>query len=721
MLRSRNSSPGIFTGSRSEVLSNVREAAGVLYGGAIFAVANGALAYVAYLAGRRLFPEAGTRIRLTASGLVFVAAIVLLAQLLSPFAMYTREAVAVAAMVLAIAGHVVWRGWSDLRGDVAAVSGAARAAAASRGAVLLVLAIMAILLAAVRAAELPPLGWDSLTYHMVFAARFVQAASLVTMDAPMAMDRYDHFPKNGEIVASWILLPFHGDLLIGFMNVALLLFGWVAAYNLARELELAPFDAALAATAVCTSPFLYSFATTQNADTLVFGVLMSACLFTVRYLKTGAAADGVLMFVAAGIAIGTKYTAVPLAALLLCAGLVAAIRTAIRSQTIPRLVGGLLVGGLIVGALGARQYVLNAVSTGNPIYPMTIGAGGTPLSRGSTFTDRQYEEKGPGSRRLDLFQIVATFNYYPDWRNVTSAGPKYLVLVPLALLVLVRRSTRDAPFTRVLVAFAAAGFVIAYAPGGGFAALSRRFWPSSTPRFLAAYFGIFAIGGLSMLARLPSRTADAGRFLIAGFIAWDLMRADTSTSGQVPLMAGATALALIVAVAWVGEAGRWMRRLAPVALVAGLAAGLVFLNARRDENRWRLYATATDVHSIPRDFVSGWSFVDRPGSPAVIALTAGWHDAGENWFFYPLMGRRLQNTVTYVPLSRAGQIGSPDFVRRENGRFSEWTDELRARRITMVFVQAPWPVEDDWMRERPDLFALRQGGNSVRVYEVLAP
>jgi hypothetical protein len=719
MLRSLGSSPTIFAGNRHDVLSNVREAAAVLYGGAIFAVANGALAYVAYLAGRRLFPEAGTRVRLTASGLVFVAAIVLVAQLLSPFAMYTREAVAVAAIVLGIAGHVAWNGWSDLRGDVAAVSGAARSAAASRGAVLLVLAIMAILLAAVRAAELPPLGWDSLTYHLVFAARFVQAASLVTMNAPLAMDRYDHFPKNGEIVASWILLPFHGDLLIGFMNVALLVFGWVATYNLARELDLAPVDAALAATAVCTSPFLYSFATTQNADTLVFGVLMSACLFTVRYLKNGAAADGALMFVATGIAIGIKYTAVPLAALLLGAGIVASIRSAVRRQTVPRLLGGLLVGGLIVGALGARQYVLNAVSTGNPIYPMTIGAGHTPLSHGSAFTDRQYEEKGPGSRRLDLFQLVETFNYYPDWRNVTSAGPKYLVLVPLALLVLVKRPNRDAQLTRLLVVFAVAGFVIAYAPDSGFAALSRRFWPSSTPRFLAAYFGIFAVGGISMLARLPSGTADAGRLLVAGFIVWDLMRADTSTSGQIPLMAGAAALALMVAVAWLSDAGRWMRKLMPVALVGGLALGLVLLHARREENRWRLYATATDVHPIPRDFVAGWSLVDRPRSPAVIALTAGWHDAGENWFFYPLMGSRLQNTVTYVPLSHAGQIGSPDFVRRENGRASEWRDELRARRVTMVFVQAPWPVEDEWMRASPESFTLRQSASAFRVYQVI--
>ena len=67
---SPDSSPATSTESRNDVLSNVREVAAVLYGGSIFVVANGGLAYVAYLAGRRLFPEAGTRIRLTASGIV---------------------------------------------------------------------------------------------------------------------------------------------------------------------------------------------------------------------------------------------------------------------------------------------------------------------------------------------------------------------------------------------------------------------------------------------------------------------------------------------------------------------------------------------------------------------------------------------------------------------------------------------------------------------------
>jgi hypothetical protein len=37
----------------------------------------------------------------------------------------------------------------------------------------------------------------------------------------------------------------------------------------------------------------------------------------------------------------------------------------------------------------------------------------------------------------------------------------------------------------------------------------------------------------------------------------------------------------------------------------------------------------------------------------------------------------------------------------------------------MVFVQAPWPVEDEWMRASPESFTLRQSASAFRVYQVI--
>ena len=103
-------------------------------------------------------------------------------------------------------------------------------------------------------------------------------------------------------------------------------------------------------------------------------------------------------------------------------------------------------------------------------------------------------------------------------------------------------------------------------------------------------------------------------------------------------------------------------------------------------------------------------------SPATIALAAGWSDAGQNYFFYPLMGEELQNDVVYVPLNRTAPPGSRAYVRRENGRFDEWLTRLRARHVDLVFVQAPWPVEDAWMRAHDDLFTIRSQDASYRIY-----
>jgi hypothetical protein len=159
---------------------------------------------------------------------------------------------------------------------------------------------------------------------------------------------------------------------------------------------------------------------------------------------------------------------------------------------------------------------------------------------------------------------------------------------------------------------------------------------------------------------------------------------------------------------------RWL-----AAAGAVVALLLVPLLARtRLERRWRLYAHAEDVHEIPRIYAAGWQYCDSLGTPRTIALAGGWRDAGQNYFWYPLLGSRLQNDVVYVPLSRGAAPGSADYVRREHGVPDEWIAGLAERRVDLVFVQAPWPVEDEWMRERTEAFSPVSQGEGYRVYAV---
>ena len=693
-----------------------------LEGGALFVFTNGAIAYASWVTAHRWLMESRLRVRLVATGVLGTAAVILLAEGLSPLGWYTRGAVALAAFLIAVVTHVMWGAAADARSDLAVVRTTLTAVTGSRGAVLVILCGTATALAAWRALAHPPLGWDSLTYHLVFAGKYVQSAGLVAFDGPSAMDHYAHFPRNAEIMASWFMLPFSSDLLVGWMNFALLGLGWLATYGVGRELGLRSGAAALTATAVCSSPFLFSFATTQNADTLVFAALMSAALFAVRYAERGQATDAALACAAAGIAIGAKYTAVLMSGLILAGIIITAVVRARRMHAWPPVVRLAIIATILVAALGMRQYVLNAVSTGNPVYPLTIHIAGRELLPGSPYTAQLVEDKGPGSRGQDALQLVRTLSYFPDWRTPTSAGPKYLLLIPLALLGVLRSDSRRPWLGRLLVLLALVGIAAAYAPATGLPALSRRFWPGSAARFLATPFALLAVTGVAAAQRWPTRRRHGLYALIVGFICWDLLMADTTIVGNVPLIVGGAA-AIGVAIASrrriaVPATSPWLSTAVLAAL--GLLA-IPLLHSRRAESRWRYFATAQDAAPIPRDYVRGWEYCDHLASPATIALAGGWSEAGQNYFFYPLMGSRLQNRVTYVPLNDAAAPGSREYVRRLNGRFAEWLAGLRARRVDLVFIQAPWPVEDGWMRAHPVLFTVVSEGTGYRIYSLRAP
>jgi hypothetical protein len=362
---------------------------------------------------------------------------------------------------------------------------------------------------------------------------------------------------------------------------------------------------------------------------------------------------------------------------------------------------------------------LNTSATGNPIYPLTLALGGWNLLRGSPYTDWLAAELGSGGWRDDWFQIVQMFNYYADWETPTSAGPKYIVLVPLALIAALWGRGGRAGSIRLVVALAVIGLAVAQLQDSGLPMLSRRFWPGSASRLVGISWGLFAVAGLTVLPRLDAWRATILRSLLVGFIIWDLAVADTRLAARAPVVCGLAALAVFAALPSASSTRRRAGAVVAV-VVTGLGLGLPILNAHRAETRWLDYAETIEVEEAPKEFVRGWQYTDQ-SAPLRIAFTAGPDLRGQNGFIYPLMGRRLQNTVTYVPLNQSDPPGSKGFILRERPRFTDWVEGLRRAGTEVVYVQSPWPIEDVWMREDPGGFALVLDDPHVRVYEVVAP
>jgi len=110
---------------------------------------------------------------------------------------------------------------------------------------------------------------------------------------------------------------------------------------------------------------------------------------------------------------------------------------------------------------------------------------------------------------------------------------------------------------------------------------------------------------------------------------------------------------------------------------------------------------------IPTFLVNGWEFLDQPDEKKTIAMTMGWQAPGDHWFFYPLLGRCLQNDIVYISAKHKGEV--PTRVNRgllRGDDFSIWLHNLKREKVDYILVQTPWPIEMKWMQRRQGEFQL---------------
>jgi len=701
------------------------DAANVLLGVLIAAVANGALLWCGHLVARRFWPEGRASARLVATGTVWLALVVSIVHLLGAAGALSRWAVLVPAVGLAVVCHLVWGRSGDARGESRCAAGWVRTIGRSRGGLLLLGAALLLAFAAIRAATRPPLSWDSLTYHNTFAATWVQSGGLARIALPPAMAGLSHLPTHFEALVTWVMLPFHSDFLANFANFPLLVLAAASVYGLCREFGLDVYDGALAAGLACLSPAVLAYVATQYNDVLVMSQLTAAVLFMVRSVRGRGWPDAVAAFAACGLAVGTKYTALPAAALV---GAIVVIGAVGRRPA--RWRRGLATLGLAIAIpvlLGGSTYLRNAQQTGNPIYPASVRLFGIDILRGaSPMTEARTRTAYAGTWRNDAAQLARSATYVHRLRHTPLTwGPKLPGLVVLALLALFL--ARRAAFRVELWAAALCWIVPAalfYLDPSASTASARRFWQESSCRFIAPSVALMAVGALVAVSMLPwARARRIARACLCGFLLYDLFVMCIVPDSPSVLLAVAVGLPILVAalLALRGlshSRGIFSATVAGVALLA-LVLGAPALQRFRDAKRNRFFATRVDLHPIPTHYARGWAFCDEPREPKTIALVSFEPLAGHHWFFYPLMGRRLQNTVLYVPADRQADDAAA------------WLEALRESQVTHLFVQLSIfpdkpgdtgePHEMAWIRARPDLFRLADEGCYYSVFTIQWP
>jgi hypothetical protein len=327
------------------------------------------LAAVLLVAGSLLL-AAALRLRgfaswLMAAALLALAQLVLVAEVLTPFAAVGRAEWLLGEVIVLLAAGVAWlargRAGPDLpkrpgRGEIVTAVRAHPVVAIAVG-----VAVPAVLLQLAVGVGTAPDHWDSMTYHLSRAAYWLQHGSLESFSGESV--RQLASAPNAEIALAWTMAMRGTDGLATLVQWCALLGSAGAVWMIVRELGLARSAAAFAAAIWVMVPEAIVQATTTQNDLTVCWLVLAAIAFALRGLRRGGVTELALAGLAFGLALGTKGSvvyALPALALVVAGA-------SWRLRPAPRLVGVLL-GCAVAGAVAFASfaYIQNTVVTGSP-------------------------------------------------------------------------------------------------------------------------------------------------------------------------------------------------------------------------------------------------------------------------------------------------------------------------------------------------------------------
>ncbi len=607
--------------------------------------------------------------------------------------------------------------------------------------VLSLLACHAIGTEALRGLVRPPLSWDSLMYHLMLAATWLQRHDLAPVFGAYPMNYYGYTPANGAVWLWWWMAPSHGEL---YANLAFLP-QWallaLATGGVARRLG-ARRAWPLAAFLVAMTPTVVRFAATQYVDVFTAACLLGACCFGLSWLREPRWGDAALAGLGLGLAAGAKVLGLVYAAALAAALLPLAVgswrRRAVQAAAALALAAG----------LGGFFYLRNAA---RGVDPLALECEGLPHRR---------PERGlpalprPGSVAAMPRQMLGEGRLARAFLGTTAEprspfvdlglGPQALVVllgIP-ALAALPRERRREAAVagSQVLaevvfwlaVPYAAAGHVFA------------------NVRYLLPAVGLAFAGGV---AAAESRQADERLLhgLAVALAAQDLLQLHTRMPDGVRLAVAAADLA-VVALAlsprlrnlrgWLGAPGGARRggpparrlalagtaRVPALAVLSGVAvlaalAGVPWLARFRAADRTRAFDEEYTAHGINVAlYAAGWDWLERHGGSGTVAVV----NSPDTFFIYPAMGPRLERRAVYVNVNAANldeAAAYPLCQPRVQPDPAAWTANLRSAGVRWLDLTRtppfPFPMENDWARAHPELFVPRFSDSTNLIYELL--
>lgn len=568
------------------------------------------------------------------------------------------------------------------------------------------------------------ISFDSLSYHDMFSGNFVRTGGWFDVDSPGPWGiKYRFYPTAGEGMIAWLMLPFHGDLVAGLSAFPAWGLAMAALYELGRCLGLPARRAAIPAALVGFMPAVFAFLATTYVDIPLLGALLGGMLFFLEAWETRSREALFLCGAAFGNALAIKVFGL--------AGVTAALGMLFLLFFAPapmRLSPARWLLAAIPAALaGVPHYLRMYVAHGSPTWPLPLNLPGVPLFSGSVEwasylarINHAADLMMPGATLPD--QVVYLLRWYFGFGPM-SFGPACLVLAamaPAGLAYLWKTGRRGfCAFLLLLLAGSAAGLL-----GSGMWKFHVSY-ASINARLISIVTAILALLGILSFERWreDARSRALSLILLLGATAGVIGLPEQFSTGfrvldlvllAIPFAAALLPVRRLPRLPWSETTG--------ISTVLILGCAVLSLLPQIDGlMRPRQYAAAYEAHGPDRDIAPAWTICDDPATPRRIAFSTGWYkDQGYKWYWAPLLGRKLQNDLTYVPITKDGSIVEYNDVQAVVAKADTqaWLRRLAERGIDTLVFFPPFPPEYDWVISQPDRFLPEGNASPAMVFSV---
>jgi hypothetical protein len=525
----------------------------------------------------------------------------------------------------------------------------------ARVAVLLALAT-AVCLIANAVLFLPPIGTDSLIYHLTLPARWLQEGLYAPVDLPFHDGAAEHAPMFLETAAYFILYLTGEDGLTQWLQPLLHFAGaWCFYATLRLGSAGKNLSRLLVASLLIFPPFVSNAIVVNNDLLLVFGVALFSYGFMLSRWRKERGVPTALCGVA--VMLGAKYLGVIYAlAALSTLALYLIIRKFIPAQVAattgknrkalpnrPKFCSAvlwLIACGLLAWA--GYFYLRNLFTFGNPFYPGTVRLLGIQLFPGLYDTGNLVKHGWTGDAFRKMFFhssgdsfgllwpyavflwggfLAAAFTLIPRWKKETRRFCLACVFPATAIILFLLLVPYWYDQRHLLPIY----YSLWLSAGIGLSCLCRRVPGKRAAMIRTVFQTVLAVLFLAQLFVLCVWLEDWFYYslVIAIFLAWKTQR--FNSKGKNKLIAATIAIGLALFV-----------------------MGFFWhdYQSRRSEARYRIYAKYYCASG------KAWGLIEQIRSASGKRLLIAY--AGDA-VMYPLYGRRLDNKVIYLPLSAGDQ------------------------------------------------------------------